>query len=143
FQPLGELFHVANWWSFPFVLLLRQLIPKLTLRHRAVVIGQCGLKRRLDIFHQLTRKNERNQKPDHEREDRLDERRAELIQMLDERHLRAFEQIFVVLAMHGEMTGPGSAEGGKETAQVEIPPKRPLLPIIATQAGRDNAALRP
>ena len=35
---------------------------------------------------------------------------AELVQMLPKRHLRAFEQIFVVLAMHGEMTGQGRGE---------------------------------
>ena len=61
---------------------------------------------------------------------------AELLEVLAERHLRVFEQVFVVLAMHereGE-GGRGRGEGGRPNATDAMP----LLAMITTLALADN-----
>ena len=66
-----------------------------------VVIFECILERSLNVIDHFAGKDQPHKNSDHQGDCGLDQRPAELLEVLAEGHLGAFEQVFVVLAVHG------------------------------------------
>ncbi len=73
----------------------------------AVVIFKRRLERRLHVVDDPTGKQQRDREADGQREHRLDERGAQLIEMLAERHLGALENTVVEVVGHRFKGGRG------------------------------------